>query len=81
MISLVWSQMQCGTLNARAGPYHLFSVAYHTGDKVWFVAPKLKGQKTIRVRSAAEGRAVAEGLYRDFVAALTVKPGQENKHV
>jgi hypothetical protein len=67
---LVWSRMQSGVLNGKVGPYHLFSVAFHTGENRYFVAPKLKGQKTVPVGSEAEGVRLAERLYQDFLKVL-----------
>jgi hypothetical protein len=62
--------MQCGTLNAKVGPYHLFSVAFHTGHKSYFVIPKIKGQKTVVVKSQQEGVEMAENLFKKLLSAL-----------
>lgn len=67
---LVWSEMQNGTLNAKVGPYHLFSVAWHTGERKWFVAPKIRGQKTVEVKSQEEGKEMAEQLYQNLLSTL-----------
>jgi hypothetical protein len=73
MARLKWEQMKSGTLNAKVGCYHLFSVAYHTGDKAWYVFPKIKGQPSVSVQSQEQGIQVAERLYQELCNTLVCR--------
>jgi hypothetical protein len=66
MRQLKWSQNNVGTHNGKVGHITLFTVAYYS-DRGYFVAPKLPGlNKTIPVKSVAEGRREAEALYKRY---------------
>ena len=62
--------MKSKVLNGKVGPHTFFTIAYHTGEKYYFVSPKLPGMQTVRVASEEEGRQMAERLYMNFIAIL-----------
>jgi len=66
--------MKSGVLNGRIEgfPAILITVAYHTGEKRYFVSPKFPGNKTIPVRTQVEGMRIAEKVYLEFVKALLI---------
>ena len=68
--SLTWSQGKTGNLNGKVGPYTLFTVAFHTRERAFFVFSKLPGLKSVRVGSPEEGRRVAAGLWRRYFELL-----------
>ena len=68
--SLTWSPDKTGNWNGKVGPYTLFTVAFHTGERAFSVFPKLPGLKSVRVGSPEEGRRVAAGLWRRYFALL-----------
>ena len=70
MQPLSWTPDKTGNLNGKVGPYTLFTVAFHTGERAFFVFPKLPGLKSVRVGSPEEGRRVAAGLWRRYFKLL-----------
>ena len=67
---LKWTRMQSGTLNGKIGNLTLVTVAYHTGDRRFFVSSKMPGGRTFPVNSETEGIHVAENVYSKFVALI-----------
>jgi len=70
MKPLTWSRMQSGVWNGKVGQFTFFAVAWHTGEHAYYVFPKLPGIKSVKVQSEADGKFIADQLYKHWLEML-----------